>query len=376
MKKIVNLLYFFSFISLPLYVFPSGSLQISHILLILSSTAYLVLVKFKFKFISAFLIFYFLFVFFRELSVFFVVKNIDGLLNIMYLMFNIIVFIIIKKLFCQTWFSNKFFKNAVILAAIVAIVGIFIFGFKINIDSDGGRAVGTFNNPNQLGYFSVCIISISSLLFFRKKISGLEFFILANLCLFMAVVSLSKAAMLSIAIPLILIIFALIHRYQSGYNKKFSIIIFILLFFVLIASLISNSSVLEQYAFYNRLVNIGYDKDDSLTARGYNILFEANNFELFFGYGVARTKELIGYEVHSTFGSVIINYGIIGFIFFMGFIIKWVKKIFINYGLLGLCMVVFPSMMYGLTHNGIRFTIFWILLALSFSNNSAEVNFD
>ena len=45
--------------------------------------------------------------------------------------------------------------------------------------------------------------------------------------------------------------------------------------------------------------------------------------------------------------------------------IIWILDINKTYGLRGLICVCAPSLLYGLTHNGIRFSMFWIMFAVS-----------
>src|SRR5690606_1287440 len=64
-------------------------------------------------------------------------------------------------------------------------------------DSGYGRAVGTFNNPNQLGYFSVCILSLAYLLYRDEYLSYFAAFVVFVIAIFLSITSLSKAAMIA-----------------------------------------------------------------------------------------------------------------------------------------------------------------------------------
>src|SRR5690606_15914645 len=83
-----------------------------------------------------------------------------------------------------------------IIAAFIAIFSVSLGGVSLQ-DSSAGRAAGSFNNPNQLGYFSVCLLSLTYLIYrcnyFRYPTAVGLFCVSA----FLSVVSLSKAAMVA-----------------------------------------------------------------------------------------------------------------------------------------------------------------------------------
>ena len=86
---------------------------------------------------------------------------------------------------------------------------------------------------------------------------------------------------------------------------------------------------------------------------------------MLFGLGSQNAREIIGHEVHSTLGSVLNNYGLIGLTLFGTVIFSWAKRIWNAHGFIGLICMVGPPMLYGITHNGTRFTFFWLLFAAS-----------
>ena len=74
-------------------------------------------------------------------------------------------------------------KYAVYGSILIVFIGFYFTGLSLvntaesfegisHFTKDGTRhrAIGTFNNPNQLGYFSVCIAGIASYLFLINKI--------------------------------------------------------------------------------------------------------------------------------------------------------------------------------------------------------------
>ena len=62
---------------------------------------------------------------------------------------------------------------------------------------------------------------------------------------------------------------------------------------------------------------------------------------------------------------VLTSYGLIGFFIFLTLMLFWISDINKTYGLRGLICVCAPSLLYGLTHNGLRFSMFWIMFAIT-----------
>ena len=77
---------------------------------------------------------------------------------------------------------------------------------------------------------------------------------------------------------------------------------------------------------------------------------------------------------HSTFASALVNYGLIGFFLLLSFMLTWARSIFVSLGAVTSLGVWIPPVLYGLTHNGTRFTFFWILFAMSLAAAKLEIN--
>ena len=128
-----------------------------------------------------------------------------------------------------------------------------------------------------------------------------------------------------------------------------------------------NSGQLADYKFVARLSGLGSQGDDSLAGRGYGVLTEVGAFQFLFGFGAQEVRQLVGHELHSTVASFFANYGVFGGLLFLGFLALWCGRVWRSLGLIGVLIIVVPPMMYGLTHNGSRFTIFWLLVAMSYA---------
>ncbi|MGN6112258.1 MAG: O-antigen ligase family protein, partial [Luteimonas sp.] len=291
--------------------------------------------------------------------------DVSSVMPAVHLLYCLIVFNVLRRAFLSpTTVSSS--VSAITLAAFVAILGILYFGYGPTADPEsyGDRAIGTFNNPNQLGYFSVCLFSIASLLRLVNRITSRRFVILVAIALLLAVASLSKAAMVSLGCAAAFSAFVLVR------NRRLLVIGWaIALFLVVAAWYMYSAGAFDGFAFIDRLKNIGSQSDDSLAGRGYIPWFQEGPVIFLFGTSFDGALQRIQghHEVHSTLASFFIEYGMLGGMLFLSFVLIWIKRIFVAFGWVGLVLVCMPVMMFGLTHNGSRFTVFWVLISISFA---------
>src|SRR5690606_16019704 len=239
-------------------------------------------------------------IFFREFfALIYQFSNIDYIKHVYFIFYNLFIFSSFLSYLVYKGI-DKLLIYAIFSSIIVAILPILFQGVNFSVSSGGTRIVGTFNNPNQLGYYSICAFSILTCLFYFKKISIIPYFIFNSLVVLLCIFSLSKAAM--VAMALAIVIFCL--DYIRFHPKK--LIFAFTLFLILSYSFISSIDV-SDLTFVNRISNIGSDNDDSLEGRGYNAIFEASGFELIFGLGIEKVTYFVGHEVHSTFMSFMAN---------------------------------------------------------------------
>ncbi|MEA5033334.1 MAG: O-antigen ligase family protein [Sphaerochaeta sp.] len=274
--------------------------------------------------------------------------------------YNVMVFIIVLILVHRygQLFLNKFFLAVVLSVSIQFVLFLAAGGFG------GGRETANFNNPNQLGYYG--LLALVSVFYVQSKIYiNKVFFIFAAAASFtLLLASLSKAAIVS---ALALLLLHLIFQLTNVRNRMFMIIltIIILVMAIFISGFdlvsITDSSLLD--TVNRRLQSIGQDSDDSLEGRGYDRIFDHPEYWIF-GSGEGNNSRFTGLlgnnmEFHSTLGNIQVSYGIIGTILFLSILLFSLKRN--NYAD---WYLIFALLVYGLTHNGIRNTLFWILLAL------------
>jgi hypothetical protein len=215
------------------------------------------------------------------------------------------------------------------------------------VSTGGGRQILFFNNPNQLGYWSVLCGSLLFLLAPRLRI-GIVVQLLAGAAVaYLSMLSLSKAAMISVAVMLA---FAFLRRPSHALIAGLVVTV--------VALLAADSALFESVT--GRLGNIGQQQDDNLAGRGYDRIWRWPEY-LIFGAGEgALWRFHTKLEVHSTFGMLVFSYGIPGIGLFCLLVYRIVKQ-----GGMPALFALVPSFLYGLTHQGMRQSMFWVLFALA-----------
>jgi hypothetical protein len=214
------------------------------------------------------------------------------------------------------------------------------------------RQTASFNNPNQLGYWSILCLCIFLVIASRARI---KWYLQATIitCLFYTVaISLSKAAMISAAL-----------MFMLHYLKSPKLIVLALLFTLVGYLVVENSAIMERVT--GRLENIGQQQDDSLYSRGYLRIVE------YPGHAILGAAEGAHYrfdnttyseerfEIHSTFGTILFSYGIPGLVAFSLAIWHLYRISSFSY-----LLYLAPPFLYGLTHQGLRFSFLWLLISV------------
>lgn len=222
----------------------------------------------------------------------------------------------------------------------------------------GGRATQFFNNPNQLGYYGLLCLAILVSIQDKLRINRviLYWVIIAGFLLIIA--SLSKAAILSAV--LLFLAFAYKNRHSRQLRRINVVLLLAVVLLSVAASQENNDNLIN--AALERVASIGSDSDDSLAGRGYDRIWTSPEY-LIFGAGEGAydrfDSQISGSELHASLGNMLVSYGVIGFSMLLVLIFWGIKK----QGLWSYYPMFF-ILLYGLTHNGIRHTFFWILLAI------------
>jgi hypothetical protein len=364
-------------ILLPLYTFGSGGMQISHILIGAGMLLTFANNKLPNNSLNSLLLGYAFYALIREALSVISGTEIESLLPVLhalYAYFTFLVFTILLK-------DERLFKAIPLTLSIslaLAVVGVIVIGFSFTASEDQVRSIGTFNNPNQLGYFAVLLVSIFTALLVIKEVSIKFYLIIFLLCGFLATVSLSKAAILSIIISPVALLFK-----QDKFSKATAVLIIakmvVISLFALLFLYALNNEYFDNLLIYNRLLGMFDESDSDLSMRGYGLIFEGSIWQILFGFSSSGTASLRdGYEVHSMYMSPLVNYGIFGGGIFLAFFILLLQKLRNKYGVVYITAIFGPVLLYGITHNGGRVVLLWILCALCYcralDNNLTPTN--
>lgn len=217
-----------------------------------------------------------------------------------------------------------------------------------------GRALGRssvmFNNPNQLGYYallSACILLLGQK---RLRLSTVAVTVGLVACAYLALLSASKAALASIAALGAVVVIA----------KPRTVVVVLVVFSVLIftdnpfsAALDRAAQRIESDESLSFFAERGYDR---MTAHPEYLLAGAGEG----GYARFRETSAIGaHELHSSIATLVFCYGVIGTVLFGLFM--W--AVMARSGLHA-WLIVATGFAYGMTHQGLRFRLLWLLLAL------------
>lgn len=326
----------------PFYVFESGSIQPSDIFLILAFI-FLLLTKNKVKISELikknykFLIFTIL-VFVINLIYFIIYSDTKFMLSSIYFIFNfigILVFSFVVNNFKIKSNIKRIFRFNLLLQLFIFIIGLGRYYSDV-------RYMGTFNDPNQFGYYiliSYMFIDLISYDLNNKKGD----FIFLLISIFLILQSASTGMLLGISCFLLLKIIDFIRLLFSRFKQYITKILLFCMFIVpvFIIVIILNS----EYKFIN------IDKEDTLfivsrvkekfervnTSTSDATLIEERGYDrfiyypqyIFYGSGEGNydrfTLTYHRNEIHATFPSILFYYGIIPFII----LLLWFKdKIF------------------------------------------------
>ena len=277
------------------------------------------------------------------------------LMAVTYYIFNLIIAICVVTAYRR---DKEAFEKIIpiFIAASVLLQAAVVFG------SSGTRSYGTFANPNQLAYWSVTAISVL-LVVRRNKVVWWDFIVIM-LAIYCAMRSVSRAGLIALfllaaiwawfvlktpARRMVAILMAIV--LASGYALAFQ-----------------DSPFLERFATVEAF-------EARQAAKSQKSLTEERNLDRvidYYAYTVlgagegdyARFEEGKGFaiEIHSSLVTLLFSYGIIGFMAFLAMSLGLFLRL-----PLSLAVYQIPMLSYGLTHNGLRFSFYWIVMGLLFA---------
>jgi hypothetical protein len=213
--------------------------------------------------------------------------------------------------------------------------------------SQAGRETLMFNNPNQLGYYALLITAIYAVSASRLRVPKIVTLLFLGATTALTAASLSKAALIGIGMCIVFMI----------PRVKWALVAAIMA--AITFSLLPSVEELSSTSVARRLMLIGSDSDDTAEARGYGRILDHWQYAVLGAGEGALERFNTSVEIHSTYGTLLFSYGVPGLTLFVLYIVG-VKRC-CDWRLFIWCL---PALAYGVTHQGLRTTEFWILLAL------------
>jgi hypothetical protein len=349
----------------PLYFFESGLPQIAdYIILAVSGLAILIYFlkkKIIFNRVYAFLAFMVVLFFCINITNYIFYRDDLFLYASVYYLFNAFAFLATVILFKYAPSQMRHYAAVAIFISLVMQVLWITF-----MDSNSPfRETGSFNNPNQLGYWALLSSCYILILRYGEKMRWFDL-IAFLICAYICSIALSRAVIVSFALIFLAFFMA---RYVS-LTVKIGISLCVTLYsFFQIAIFDNPAFIIENLGALTRVierVQTIQTESGVLSERGYQRILDNPQY-LIYGAGegyYARFREgnRVALELHSGLGTILFSYGVLGFVLFSGFILSIFQRAPILFWIL-----LAAIMAYGITHQHVRFTGFWIFLGLTYA---------
>lgn len=273
----------------------------------------------------------------------------------LYYLFNFMVFII----FLDILSKNKVYIKYIFYSLTISL----LIQFLLMLGGYGRTWLGYqhilfFNNPHQLGYYSLLLASLLLLVGVYRKTMPLQLLSIIGIAIYLSISALSISSSLAIAVGSTFYVM----RQTKQKSRGFYLIVAI----SIILSLVIGKTIYQKVVVSNPYINIE-EKIGSKTSRsggwqagrGYDTLFEDPQYLIL---GMGEFPGRFHNEFHSILGNILRSYGIVGLslLLIFGYLVFKHKPLFTFYYFI-------PILMYGLAHNGIRQPFLWIYLAMVLS---------
>ncbi len=219
------------------------------------------------------------------------------------------------------------------------------------LQMDKFRGALFFNSPNQLGYYALLSACLFAMCQQPLGLSRLRASIGVTGCAYLAILSSSRASLAGIVVLLLFLVFA---------NPRAVILgAIVAVGLTMVGGPLADALEFSQYrALENRDPNVSFAEE-----RGYDRIWDSPEY-LLTGAGEGDYARFAkpnqpAREIHSSLGTVVFGYGIVGVTLFMIFAVRMVRG-----GALRTALVLIPAATYTVAHQGLRFTMFWVVIAV------------
>ncbi|HEY5933630.1 MAG TPA: hypothetical protein VIU61_03315 [Kofleriaceae bacterium] len=264
-----------------------------------------------------------------------------------YQIYNTVIFLVALALYQR--FGVDFLR---LTMWVVFGIVLFLVGSSFFLRSTSYRGTLFFANPNQLGYYALLSACIIGLLGRKVGLGAIGGAIGLSCCAYLALISASRSALLGIAILILFMVFSNLRIILLASAAA-------VLLLMVGGPIADGMKASQERMMMNRTPHLSFFEE-----RGYDRI--ANHKEyLLLGAGegyTSRFKEttIIGAsEIHSSAGTLLFCYGIVGVILFGRFLWRILRG-----APFMMCMMLVPPLLYTFAHQGLRFTLLWVLLPI------------
>jgi hypothetical protein len=347
---------------LPLYLGPSGYPQFSHIYLAATAPIVLAVCMRQVRLPQEVLFAGWAFLAYVacvNLYWFSIYRDSFFVMTIFYFTFNFLSMLIIVVIFRRDVDGLAQVTRLAFLAGLALEAGVVL----VIGDEGYGRAMGTFNDPNQMGYWALLTVTCVLALREDRRLGAPDLLALA-LAGYVVFMSVSRAALLGYAVLLVMVL--------TLARIRLSVILGVLAL-AGIALALAHMLELGGQGQYQEVLGFAEKRfasrgmaNDSLAERGYARLWRFPE-HLIFGAGEGQYKLRFNLEneTHSTIGAILFGYGIMGFLLFARLLFALLRRA----DRFRLALLV-PIMVYGIAQQGVRFALFWMLLAFAYARST------
>ncbi|HEX8110754.1 MAG TPA: hypothetical protein VF516_23645 [Kofleriaceae bacterium] len=266
----------------------------------------------------------------------------------LYYLYNSLIFLVALVLYRR--YGELFLRVTVF--TVTAMVFIQVLS-SVVLGSSSARGSVFFNNPNQLGYYALLAATLIALTYRRLQLRLWTASAALVCCGFLALISASRASAGGVAVLLVLMLFS---------NPK-----------ILVAACLAGAAMVSGVgpfadaieASQDRVLNLSSHSDASFfQERGYDRIWRNQQY-LLLGAGeggLSRfddTAYVKNMEIHSSAGTILFSYGIVGSILFLVFLWRLLRGARAR-----LAITLLPPLLYTGAHQGLRFTMLWAVLAV------------
>ncbi|APE32111.1 hypothetical protein BOX17_14820 [Halomonas aestuarii] len=246
----------------------------------------------------------------------------------------------------------RWVRLAVMVALLVAFGGV-----MLDLGLGRIRATGTFNNPNQLAFFSLCaLVILLASHGFRLPLRTMP--VAAVVAAIGNILAASSLAAMG-GLCLVLLSWALANVGQLRHLLRLVLLMPLLL--VLLVGFDAWTGGRIEHNLTQRFERAPGKVEGVYEDRKYQRMVEFPAYNLL-GAGEGNTDRFRPYhgnEIHSSFGTMLFSYGVPGLALFLSTLVTvvWRAPPHVWLALSG-------PLLYSVTHNGLRTTLFWLMLVV------------